>query len=87
MASGVLAFTQVSDQDSILMLINSNYKQPKGNYLPINSQDIVPLTSSIVTQGGTFNGATSTEMSYLEGVHTYIYRINWMANNPPEIML
>ena len=52
------------------MLINS--KQPKGDYLQINSQDIVPLTSSIVTQGGTFNGATSTEMSYLEGVHTYI---------------
>ena len=52
-----------------MMLINS--KQPKGNYLQINSQDIVPLTSDIVTQGGTFNGATSTEMSYLEGVHTY----------------
>ena len=53
-----------------MMLINS--KQPKGNYLQINSQDIVPLKSDIVTQGGTFNGATSTEMSYLEGVHTYV---------------
>ena len=70
MASAVLAFTHVSDQDNILTLINS--KQPKGNYLQINSQDIVPLTSDIVTQGGTFNGATSTEMSYLEGVHMYI---------------
>ena len=53
-----------------MMLINS--KQPKGDYLQINSQDIVPLKSDIVTQGGTFNGATSTEMSYLEGVHTYV---------------
>ena len=70
MASAVLAFTHVSDQDNILTLINS--KQPKEDYLQINSQDIVPLKTNIITQGGTFNGATSTEMSYLEGVHTYV---------------
>ena len=53
MASALRTFTQVSDNDALITLINS--KQPKGNYLQITSQDIVPLASDVVTQGGTFN--------------------------------
>ena len=70
LSAGIVKFTQVSDQDSLIALINT--KQPKGTYLQIDSNDLIALPSNVVTQGGTFIDATSTEMSYLEGVQTYI---------------
>ena len=70
LSSGIVKFTQVSDQDGLIALIKT--KQPKGTYLQIDSNDLITLPSNVITQGGTFNGTSSTEMLYLEGVHTYI---------------
>ena len=70
LSAGIKKFNQVSDQDGLIALINT--KQPKGTYLQIDSNDLITLPSNVITQGGTFNGTSSTEMLYLEGVHTYI---------------
>ena len=60
----------MSDQDGLIALINT--KQPKGNYLQIDASDLIQLPGDVHTMGGSFNGATSAEMSYLEGVTSYI---------------
>ena len=46
-------------------------KQDKGDYLQF-VDGVAHLTQNVVVTGATFNGCTSTEMSYLEGAKTYI---------------
>ena len=81
LSAGIVKFTQVSDQDGLIALINT--KQLKGTYLQIDSNDLITLPSNVITQGGTFNGDSSTEVSYLEGVQTYI-RVQLNGKQPTE---
>ena len=48
LSAGIKKFTQVSDQDGLIALINT--KQPKGNYLQIDSNDLIALPSNVITR-------------------------------------
>ena len=62
-------FSNTNVNTQFVQLLNT--KQNKGNYLE-NVEGVITLTEDVVIAVGTFNGATATEMSHLEGVTGYI---------------
>jgi hypothetical protein len=61
------SFLNSSSANAIIDEINTTLN----SYLKVNN-GLLQLPGNVVTYGGDFNGATSTEIGYLEGTRTYI---------------